>query len=346
MNNINKIKFLVLGSGVGGLAIGGDLKSKGEENFLIIDRCDTLPLNLHNGVHYLHSNDFGIPFPFELKKISATEEIWNPRTNIFKMEANLPEMISYSMKVMGLRHPSSIMDPNNRSWDVYLPISYNMNDLIQSYYQYIGKEHFLFGENLVAIDTKHKIVTFNSTKYEGAIYYEYDYLISTIPLNILHSICGLQTDNEFKHQTVYITNYKTQNIVSNWLIGIYISDAKFPPYRITILNNIISMESIIPLTTIDEHIIKYHLEEYFDYDLQTKDTYEWTTGRIFGISQMEREKIIERFMDKNIFLLGRFGLWNGKLLMDSTIVQAHNIVNYVKSVEPINKLEFITQMSI
>ena len=103
--------------------MGGKLKEL-DEDFLIVDKCESLPLNLHNGVHYLHSNDFGTPFPFEFKKITATEEVWNPRTDTFNKVSTIPEMVEYSLKVMGTRHPSSIMDPGNRDWDVYLPVSH------------------------------------------------------------------------------------------------------------------------------------------------------------------------------------------------------------------------------
>ena len=307
---MKKSKYFIFGAGVGGLACGARLKEKGIEDFLIIDKCPSLPLNLHNGVHYLHSNDFGTPFPFELKKIQATEEVWDPRTDTFKKTSQIPEMIEYSMKIMGLRHPSSIMDPGNRNWDTYLPISNNLNDLIQGYYNYIGKEHFVFNEeiSLIIVPRKNKI-------------------ISTLPLPLMYSLCKFEKEYEFKNSPIYITNYKTENIVANWLIGIYISDPKFPPHRLTILNNIISMESIRPMTYEDEVIVKYHLERYFDYDLKTKESYTWETGRIWGLAKEERENVMNKFAKCNIHLVGRFARWDGKLLIDSTILQAKEVVD-------------------
>ena len=323
-----KTKYLILGSGIGGLAAGARLKEIGEHNFAIIDKCDSLPLNLHNGVHYLHSNDFGTPFPFELKKIQATEEIWDPRTDNFRKISHIPEMLEYSMKIMGLRHPSSIMDPGNRNWDTYLPMSNNMNDLLSGYYNYIGS-HFLWGRRLRRIDAEKKEVYVGLGDNEVPEVVEYEHLISTIPLPTLYKSCYFVSENEFKNAPVHITNYKTDKIVGNWLIGIYISDPKFPPHRLTILNNIISMESIKPMTYEDEVIVKYHLERYFDYSLKTKESYTWDTGRIWGLTKEEREKVVNSFRKNNIHLVGRFARWDGKLLMDSTILQAKSVIDSI-----------------
>lgn len=326
---MTKHKYIILGAGIGGLAAGAALKKNGENDFIILESKSDVPMNLHNGVHYLHSNNFGLPFDFELKKIQSTEEVWDPRTDTFKKTSNIPEMIEYSMKVMGTRHPSSIMDPGNRDWDTYLPLSNNMNDLLEAYVNYIGYEHFSFGQQAFHIDTKKKILSSrrtNSKNGQDLAEFEYTHIISTAPLPAMHDMCGIPKQNEFKNRSVFVTNYQTKNIVANWLIGIYVSDPKFPPYRITVLNNIISLESVSEMTEEDEQVVKYHLGRYFDYDLKTKQSYEWTTGRIFGLSKPEREKTLEKFSRLNIHMIGRFGQWDGKLIMDTTAIQAIKLV--------------------
>ena len=322
-----KTKYLIVGCGIGGLAAAAELKSKGQSELLVVDKCSELPLNLHNGVHYLHTNDFGTPFDFELKEIVSTEEIWNPRKDEFKKTSHLPEMIDYSMKVMNLRHPSSIMDPGSRAWKTFIPMSNNMNDLLSAYYEYIGEHNFKFGCKLSGINMQEKIATFEQDGVFWSVSYEY--LITTAPLNCFGGICGIDLNKEFKNQTVYVTNYKTENIVPNWLICLYISDNKFPVYRITVLNNILSMESLTKLTVSEEHIIKYHLERYFDYSLDSKQDYAWETGRIWGLSKEDREEVVKKFADNDIHLLGRFGQWNGKLTMDTTVLQAKEIINRI-----------------
>ena len=327
-----KTKYLVVGAGVGGLAAGARLKERGETDFLIVDKCESLPVNLQNGVHYLHSNDFGTPFEFELKEITATEEIWDPRKDEFKKAANIPEMMDYSMKVMGLRHPSSIMDPSNRNWKTYIPMSNNMNDLLQGYHDYIGKEHFKWNKYLERVATREKCAEFSDCIID------YEKMISTAPLNKFGTIVDINLGSdygelEFNHQALNITNYRTKNIVPNWLVGIYISDNRFPVYRITILNNIISMESLTKLTASDEHITKYHLDRYFDYELDTKQEYTWETGRIWGLTKDDRNVVVKLFEERDIFLLGRYGEWDGKRTIDTTVIKANQIIDSIAIIE-------------
>lgn len=314
----------MIGAGVGGLSAAAELKSRGETDFIIIDKCKSLPLNLNNGVHYLHSNNFGTPFPFELKKIAAVEEIWDPRTDVFKKIAHIPEMMEYSLKVMNLRHPSSIMDPGNRDWDTFLPASNNINDLLLEYEKYIGKKNFIWNSEIKIVDTKNHLASISNDKVIC-----YEHMITTAPINSFSKLCEIDTGFEFKSIPIFITNYKTENIVSNWLLGLYISDPQFPPYRITVLNNIISMESVKEMTRSEEEIVKYHLGRYFDYSIDTGQKYIWETGRIFGLTKEQRELMVCKFANENIHLLGRFARWDGKLLLDTTIAQAKMIINNI-----------------
>ena len=318
-----KVKTLILGSGVGGLSAAAELKSKDETDFLVVDRTESLPMNLHNGLHYLHSCDFGTPFTFEFKNCILTEEIWDTRNNSFRKTATIPEMFEYSKKIMeNLRHPSSIMDPGKRS-EVWIPMSNNMNDLILAYYNYIGEDKFKWNMNLFELDLENKIAHFNE------IDIKYEKIISTLPINKFYEICRLKSPYEFKQKTIYINNYETKNIVPNWLIVLYMFDPKFPPYRFSVFNNLISMESLTDLTYEDEVVIKYLIGDLFDYDLKTKTNYKWETGRIFGLQKPEREEMVDFFAKIDIHLLGRFARWDGKLLIDSTILQAKEIVNKI-----------------
>ena len=310
-------KFVILGAGIAGLAAAAELKSKGVEDFVVIDKTPELPKNFKNGLHYLHSCP-ETPFPFEYKSIILTEEIWDTRTNIFKKQATIPEMFEYSKKVMeNLRHPSSIMDPGKRT-EVFVPENNNMDDLLVGYYNYIGSDKFIWNFNINKINPK------SIESNDSEIVFEK--LITTIPLNVFYQKCEIKCPYELKNKTLYITNYKTKNIVPNWLIALYMSDTKFPPYRITILNNIISMESLNELTYDDEVIIKYVIGDLFDYELWTKEKYAWETGRIFGLEKKDREQMLSEFNSLNIYPIGRFACWNGKLLIDSTVCQAKETI--------------------
>src|SRR3990167_1945741 len=184
-----KTNTLILGAGIGGLAAGAELKSRGNEDFIIIDKCPELPKNLHNGLHYLHSSDFGTPFPFEFKQIVRTEEIWDTRTNTFKKQATIPEMFEYSKKVMeNLRHPSSIMDPG-KNWESWIPESNNMDDLVEAYYHYIGKEHFMFSQKVNKITIDEKTVYIDAPLGRC---FDYEKLITTLPMKEFYKLIGLK----------------------------------------------------------------------------------------------------------------------------------------------------------
>lgn len=317
----NKHQTIIIGSGIGGLSSAAELKSKNMD-FLVIEKSKDLPLNLANGLHYLHSKDFGTPFSFHYKTCLMSEQIWNTRTNQFSKTATIPEMFEYSKKIAeNMRHPSSIMDPGKRA-EVYVPESNSMNDLLSAYYEYAGKDNFLFGKDIKKINTEEKFVELDSGEK-----FEYDYIITTAPLDRMLSICGMENNYNLKKKELFITNYKTTNIVPNWLIVLYMSDPKFVPYRITTFNGLMSMESMKPLTHEDEIIIKYLIGDLFEYKLESKSEYKWETGRIFGLERKEREQMLDSFNACGIFPVGRYAEWDGKLIMDSTITRAKNIVN-------------------
>jgi hypothetical protein len=341
MKTQRKVKFLIIGAGIGGLSAAAELHSWKEDSVLVVEREKDVPRNLANGVHYLHSDDFGTPFPFEFKEVVATEEIWDPRKDEFKKASHLPEMIDYSMKVMGLRHPSSIMDPGNRPWNTYLPMSNNMNDLIDAYVRYIPSGRFECGLSLKSIEEGKALFVETGTEHGACdeLEVEFEHCICTVPLNHLtkmtHGAGERFSGIEFQQRPLYITNYTdVKDIVPNWLISLYISDSRFPVYRITVLNKVISMESLVPLSYDDQVITKYHLGRYFDYDLKNVHPYTWNTGRIWGLNKDLREAIVGWYAGQSIHLVGRFGQWDGKLTMDTTILQAKKVVKKILNIGP------------
>lgn len=319
---------LILGAGIGGLAAAAELKRQGCSDFRVVELSESLPLNLGNGVHYLHSRDLDLPFDFELKEVTATEELWDPRRDEFKSAANLPEMIDYSMKVMKTRHPSSIMYPGVLGNKAYLPPSSNMNDLLTAYEGYIGRDHFHYGFKLVGCDPRGRVAKFQD-RNNATMSVAYDEMVATAPLPTMTELFAFDFGDIFFSRPIYVNNYPTSEIVANWLISLYISDAKFPVYRITVLNNIISMESAGELSVFDENIIKYHLERYFDYELAGVQKHTWKNGRIWGLSNANtvgRNRIVAQFAAVGVHLVGRFARWDGKLRMDTTVKQAQEVV--------------------
>ena len=322
-----KTKYVIIGAGIGGLAAGAELKRLGETDFVILEKQDKVPMNFHNGLHYLHSTDFNLPFEFTFKKNPITEEIWNTKTNTFSKCATLPEAIEYSKKIMeSKRHVTSIMDPGKLK-EVIVPENDDMNSLIQAYVEYIGLEHFQFGEEVQKIKQFPKEIF---TKQNNI--YEYEFIITTAPLTSTYEVCGTTCPYELKNQPLYITNFENRNIVKNWLIVLYMSDPKFPPHRITAMNGILSMESMRELTQEDDIIIKYLIGDLFDYCLESRTSYKWDTGRIFGLDTKQREEIVSSFAAMDIYLLGRFARWEHRLRIDTTILQAQEIIQQIYAI--------------
>ena len=328
-----KKKFLVIGAGIGGLSSAGYLKQSNEE-FIVVEKSAQIPNNLSNGLHYLHDMQFNLPFKMEFKECVLTENIWDTKTNTFSKSAMIPELFSYSKKVMdNLRHPSSIMDPGKRTC-VFVPESNDMNELIEKYTEYIGEENFQLNTTITRIDRENKIAQYQILGDDRIHHIEYDHIITTAPLNIFQNMVGLQMVDDdgrssLKFKPIYITNYEAKNVVPNWLLVLYMADPKFPPYRITCFNNIISMESLMELTHDDEVIIKYLVGDLFDYDLSSSQKYKWETGRIFGVTKDQRKMMIQKLSEDCIYPIGRFATWDGKLLMNTTIRQSEEIIKSI-----------------
>ena len=313
MKNI-KTHILILGSGVGGLSAACWTK-KLKQDFLVVESSEKLPMNLHNGVHYLHT----IPkFPFEIKikSITLTDGIMDEYGNI-RHNWTLDDILEYSEKVREVQHPTSIMDIGKRI-SVFMPESNDMNNLIKEMYEYSGTKNYLFGQLIRKIDIGNKIV------YTDNESITYDYLISTLPLDFFEKFFGLK--NEYKSSPIFITNFSVDRIVPNWLINIYIPSKRTSIYRFSILNGRVSVESSGGFANNKD--LDFFLRKFFVLK-NTKKEFEWKIGKVISIDRDKRLKLIELFKKYDCFSLGRFGLWNRKLLMDSTINQAYLIANHI-----------------
>ena len=76
-----------------------------------------------------------------------------------------------------------------------------------------------------------------------------------------------------------------------------------------------------------EVVVKDSLSMFHIGDLIEK--YTWETGKVISISIQEREKIVDELHHRSIYSIGRFGLHNRKLLVDSTIHQAKKAVDSI-----------------
>lgn len=319
-----RTKVLVIGSGAGGLGAACWLRSRGID-FVVVDACKELPVNMHNGVHYLHSIP-ELPFDAKIKKITLTDGILLKNGEISPI-ATLNHALEYSEKVREIQHPSSIMDVGKDD-SAYMPENNSLNNLIVQMYEFAGQSNFHFGYYLSDIgDDKY-------AHFKGmteVLDIQFDSIISTAPLNKVGDIFGLSNIPETKANPVYITNYKVERIVPNWMINLYIPDIESPIYRASFLNGVCSVESIRPLTDIEMAKIVPSMLGMFHIPFQIAEEAHWPTGKVMSISIDDRARIVDELKSKDIYSVGRFGLWNRKLLVDTTINQSHSIVDYLWS---------------
>lgn len=332
-----KVKTLVLGSGAGGLGAACWLKKKGDlgmymgeptndADFVVVDGCPELPLNLHNGVHYLHTIP-ELPFKSDIKKITLTDAILNDGKMYDR--PSLKFALQYSEKTGESQRPSSIMAVGKED-TAYMPSGNSLNTLLQEMHEYAGKDKFIFGKWLNAIDTEKKIAYFRDKDSDEELVVEYENVISTIPLDKMKQLIDNSFINTLKLDctAIHVANYKVDRIVPNWMINVYIPDASISIYRASFLNGICSVESTKAID--DWEIVK--IAKFLDmFYLSTNGVqgYEWKTGKVVSISTDDRAELIEILKGKDIYQIGRFGLWNRKLLIDSTINQAKAVVEYL-----------------
>jgi hypothetical protein len=318
-----KTRVVILGAGIAGLSAAAELKRKGMEDFLIIEKGPEVPRNFKNGVHYIHTDQIDFPFEFHLKEVQTIEQIWNPFTDEFKERANAADAIQYSLKVMGIRHNSSVLDPGRRAWKTFIPESNNMDDLIQVYLSYIGLAHFRFNSEMVELLPMEVVTDCLGVRVDILP----EHIISTIPLPLL------KKDIHFKSKRIWTANYPAKDIVANFFVGLYIPDKEFPAYRITVLDKVISIEFMEEPNDYELSLVKHYLGKHFDYEMKEVTINCFQTGRIWGLEPAQRREIAEEFEAKGIYLVGRYGCWDGKLTIDTTIKQAQEVVHKILSKE-------------
>ena len=316
-----KIKTLIIGAGAGGVSAAAWLKHYGEQ-FMVFDAAKELPLNLHNGVHYLHSIP-DLPFQTDIKKITLTDGIL-AKGKVYT-QPSLIFALQYSEKVREIQHPSSIMNIGKDNF-VYMPATNSVNTILEEAYEYAGKINFNFGWWLKKIDINNHIAKFEQNGAVEEI--EYENIISTVPLDKFKEFVNIPEKIELKYSPVHITNYKVEKIVPNWMINLYIPELDTPIYRASILNGICSVESIKELNEHEIHKATDTLN-MFHLTCDNVQNFTWNTGKVISISQDERVEVVELFNKCNIYSIGRFGLWNRKLLIDSTMKQAKQVVDYI-----------------
>lgn len=318
-----EIKTLVLGAGVGGLGAGCWLK-RHEEDFYIVDRAESLPQNMKNGVHYLHSIP-NVPFEFEFKEISLLDGVLGSDGEI-RTEWTINDALKYSRKVRGVQCPTSIMAVGKEQ-KAYIPTVGTMDDYVKRMEQYITPGHFMYGYTLTHLDIFAKKASFEKNDKSVKVDVTYQHLISTVPLKYMQEYFG--TNFRLDNSPVHIWNYDLLDISRDWILNVYIPSEITPVYRFSVIEKTLSVESSD--SRVSEPLKSFPSQLFTLKSVIPTSTFEWKDGKIVSISRSEREKLVSDLMQKDVYQIGRFGLWNRKLLIDSTIEQARVVVHYILS---------------
>lgn len=316
------INTLIIGAGAGGLATGSWLK-KLNVPFLVIERNAVLPLNLHNGVHYLHSYPI-LPFETDIREITLTDGILEKDGGVVH-KPNLIHALEYSEKVREIQHPSSIFEVGKRD-KVFMPKSNTLNELLERMYEYIGHDKFYFSSSIVKIEREKKIATIQTGDHLEEVVYEN--IVSTAPLNVLTKLV-FNREMELTSTPIHIANYRLEKIVPNWMINLYVPSLTTPMYRVSILNGVCSVEFNCELLDLELASIPSDLPMFHFAESAPTEKYNWESGKVKSISKDEREKIVDELKEESVYSIGRFGLWNRKLLIDSTIIQARAVAETI-----------------
>ena len=280
----NSYDIIIIGSGSGGLG-ASCWTSQYTEDYLVVEAGDKLPLNLHNGVHYLHSVPM-LPFNPSIKEITLTDGIIMHDGSI-KHDVTLEDALSYSKKVREIQHPSSIMEIGKRN-KAFLPPSNTLNSLLTEMFDHSGYEHFEFDKKVSKIDLKGS-VTIDGEEYK------FKYLINTMPLDNFLKLFTEDIDFkfDFKYNPIHVANVGIDNIVPNWIINLYVPEADEPIYRISILNGVVSVESIEQLS--DTYIRRKlpYLLKHFQINLDSIEKYDWEKGKIISMDIDSRKDLLE-----------------------------------------------------
>ena len=115
-------------------------------------------------------------------------------------------------------------------------------------------DNFIFLYHLDSIGQQNKVVYFTNSDYKKEFAIEYEHIISTIPLGVLCKAMLIDTP-ELNSNPIYVSNYKVNGIVPNWLINLYVPSLRYPMYRASLLNGVCSVESIRPLTEVELNVV-------------------------------------------------------------------------------------------
>lgn len=281
------IDVLILGGGVSGcLAAERLMQDFPDAHIQIIDKGDVTihPFHLHRLIPEISSLA-------NLKPAMLHVNIWDGKE--FKSQPSLMDINRYSMKIVGHVQINNLY--SHGSIQIY-PVE---KDTLMHPYKKMRDE-------ITSIDIK------NNTVISRNEYYNYKYLINTIPLPNFLGLCKINHDIEFINYPIYTS--RTLIHKTNMYQMIYNTDRKSHLTRITLLDDELYIEANDEFKAEEIHF----LNDFFGLsDILITPLHRIYPGKIKPIPNEQRKALFYWLTQRyDIFCLGRYGAWTGKVAND------------------------------
>ena len=287
---MKKHDAIILGGGVSGLLMAQRLK----RNFPGIDVCIVDKPNAQIHPFHLH-RPIDLPSLSELTPAKFKVNIYNGK--VFKTTPTIDDINSYALKTFDRLQITNV---NNVEDQVIYPV--HKDEFIEAVSKGIKVEH----GDIQSVDLKTKRVATMTDMYE------YHYLISTIPLNVLLDLAGCEYENVgFASNPFYVGGVAME--ATNMYQMVYNTDSEHHLTRATLLNDRLFLESFAPKPSSRDFDWIWNL-----YGVELPASFkQLTPGRIHPLPNKVRKPLLHWLTEEHdVFTLGRFGAWTFKVTND------------------------------
>ena len=183
-------------------------------------------------------------------------------------------------------------------------------------------------------------VFFNHTVTDKAEFVEHNTVISTIPIDVMAKILGIDLFIERQKTAIYVTKIWIPD--SDLQQTIYYPDDKSAVYRATMTGDMLRVEAMKQIYEAD---IQYVYHSFgisgSDMDSDMVVNHKQPIGKLLPFDEQLRRTFVREWTEKyRIYSLGRFATWRN-ILLDDVLKDIHQIRKMVNQDQYSNRLENI-----
>jgi len=290
-------KNYILGAGLSGLICANYFKE-----YKVLERSDSVKIN-HRALLRFKSNELSKFINIRsFKAVNVRKSIYHKGK--FYDKPDLTASILYSQKVSNTISDRSIWMEDGNHVIRYLP-NYNLiNELSLN-------TNVKCSKKIIKIDNGR--ITFSNGTIEA-----YDTIISTIPLNEMVKIVGIDDkDNKFKSKSIFTTVIKIKDC--DFHHTVYIIDEDTSIYRISFVGNTVIFESMDRITKpiVYDFLTAFGLKQNMNDCVFDCFNFIHQYGKLFSIDRDVVKSILLYLTEEfNIYSLGRYAVWRNIMSED------------------------------